>query len=29
LPGIEHASVFEPEPARVYTWSLDNVPVPM
>ena len=22
LPGVEHAELFEPEPARVYTWSL-------
>jgi len=24
LPDVEHASVFEPEPARVYTWTLDK-----
>ena len=23
LPGAEHAEVWEPEPTRVYTWSLD------
>jgi glutamate synthase domain-containing protein 1 len=22
LPGIEHARIFEPEPGKVYTWSL-------
>jgi len=27
LPDVEHASIFEPEPARVYTWSLDTVAV--
>jgi glutamate synthase domain-containing protein 1 len=21
LPGIEHAHIFEPEPARVYAWE--------
>ncbi len=22
LPGVDDAEIFEPEPARVYTWSL-------
>lgn len=22
LPGVEHATVWEPEPARIYTWNL-------
>jgi glutamate synthase domain-containing protein 1 len=22
LPGIENARIFEPEPGKVYTWSL-------
>jgi len=26
LPGVVDASVWEPEPARVYTWSLAGVP---
>jgi glutamate synthase domain-containing protein 1 len=21
LPGVEHAEIWEPEPARVYSWS--------
>ena len=24
LPGVEHATVFEPEPARIYSWSLSS-----
>ena len=24
LPGVEHAEVWEPEPAKVYTWLLDR-----
>ena len=24
LPGIEHARVFEPEPAKVYFWDLEQ-----
>ena len=27
LPGVDDAEVFEPEPARVYTWSLQGAPV--
>lgn len=27
LPGIESACLFEPEPGRIYTWSLDRTPV--
>lgn len=26
LPGVDDAEVFEPEPARVYTWNLQGVP---
>ena len=26
LPGVDDAEVFEPEPARVYTWSREGVP---
>jgi amidophosphoribosyltransferase len=21
LPGVEHATIWEPEPARTYSWS--------
>ena len=24
LPGVEHAEVWEPEPAKIYTWLLDS-----
>jgi len=26
LPGVDDAEVWEPEPARVYTWSLEGAP---
>jgi len=29
LPDVEDANVFEPEPARVYSWSLDSLAVSM